>query len=151
MLNEIQTTTLRNRDMPIVKPKTKAGKQAVVKTEMHAFKKGELHSGAKDGPVVHNPKQAIAISLSEAGESRKPKGDGHEAREKEVLGAGYAAHEKAEKASYGSGVEVAPARTPHAFDRPSAKPAQGYGHDATQRRGALRLSGHSGAHHIGKR
>lgn len=38
---------------------------------MHEFKIGELHSGSKHGPVVHNPKQAIAIALSEAGMSRK--------------------------------------------------------------------------------
>ena len=36
---------------------------------MREFKKGELHSGKK-GPVVKNPKQAIAIALSEAGKSR---------------------------------------------------------------------------------
>ena len=35
---------------------------------MREFKKGELHSGKK-GPVVKNPKQAIAIALSEAGKS----------------------------------------------------------------------------------
>ncbi len=32
--------------------------------EMRRFKAGQLHSG-KGGPVVTNPKQAIAISLSE--------------------------------------------------------------------------------------
>lgn len=32
---------------------------------MGEFKEGTLHSG-KGGPVVKNPKQAIAISLSEA-------------------------------------------------------------------------------------
>jgi len=32
---------------------------------MHEFGSGKLHSG-KGGPVVKNPKQAIAIAMSEA-------------------------------------------------------------------------------------
>ena len=32
---------------------------------MHEFKTGTLHSG-KGGPVVKNPKQAVAIAMSEA-------------------------------------------------------------------------------------
>jgi len=36
---------------------------------MREFKHGELHSGSKKGPIVSNPKQAIAISLSEARKS----------------------------------------------------------------------------------
>ena len=42
-----------------------------VKKVMTEFKKGELHSGSKKGPVVTNPKQGIAIALSEAGLSKK--------------------------------------------------------------------------------
>ncbi len=30
------------------------------------FKAGNLHSGSKHGPVVTNPKQAVAIQISEA-------------------------------------------------------------------------------------
>jgi len=39
---------------------------------MHEYKTGTLHSG-KGGKVVTSPKQAIAISLSEAGISKKKK------------------------------------------------------------------------------
>ncbi len=52
------------------KPTTKKGKMAKVSKVMKEFKTGSLHSG-KGGKVVKNPKQAIAISLSEAGLSKK--------------------------------------------------------------------------------
>jgi len=42
----------------------KVGK-AKVATVMHEFGMGQLHSG-KGGKVVKNPKQAIAIAISEA-------------------------------------------------------------------------------------
>lgn len=44
--------------------KSKAQKK--VRKVMHEFKEGELHSGSKKGPEVTNPKQAIAIALSES-------------------------------------------------------------------------------------
>jgi hypothetical protein len=44
--------------------------QKKVGSVMREFKAGKLHSGKK-GPVVKNPKQAIAIALSEAGMSKK--------------------------------------------------------------------------------
>ena len=40
---------------------------------MHEYKHGELHSGSKTGPKVKNRKQAIAIALSESGQSKKSK------------------------------------------------------------------------------
>ena len=50
---------------------TKAQKQqAKVGKVMGEYKEGTLHSG-KGGPVVTNRKQAIAISLSEAGMAKK--------------------------------------------------------------------------------
>jgi hypothetical protein len=38
---------------------------------MHKFKEGALHSGSESGPIVSSRKQAIAIALSESGQSRK--------------------------------------------------------------------------------
>jgi hypothetical protein len=41
---------------------------------MREYKEGKLHSGSKKGPVVKNPKQAMAIALSEARAARKAEG-----------------------------------------------------------------------------
>jgi len=48
-----------------VKKKETKGKKKIEKV-MHEMKEGKLHSGSKKGPVVTNPKQGIAIALSEA-------------------------------------------------------------------------------------
>lgn len=45
--------------------KTPTKAQAKMGKVMHEYKTGTLHSG-KDGPVVKNKKQAIAIAMSEA-------------------------------------------------------------------------------------
>lgn len=58
--------------MPVLKKNApKKAKAARMEAEMHKFKHGEMHSGSKTGPKVANRKQAIAIALHEAGESKK--------------------------------------------------------------------------------
>jgi hypothetical protein len=39
----------------------------------------------------------------------------------------------------------------HSFRPPDANKASGYGHSITERKGHLRMSGHSGAHRVGHR
>lgn len=41
---------------------------------MGEYKSGKLHSGSKKGPEVTNPKQAIAIAMSEAKMTKKKMG-----------------------------------------------------------------------------
>ena len=43
---------------------------AKISKVMGEFKKGDLHSGSKDGPKVKSSKQAMAIALSEAGKGK---------------------------------------------------------------------------------
>jgi len=60
--------------MPYAKPSdSKKKKKAVMKESMERFEGGDMHSGSKSGPVVTNPKQAIAISLSMSGQSKSKK------------------------------------------------------------------------------
>lgn len=51
----------------MAKKKSKGEKK--ISKVMREYKSGTLHSGSKKGPVVSNPKQAIAIGLSEARKS----------------------------------------------------------------------------------
>lgn len=51
-----------------MKKPTKA--QAKIRTVLHEFKVGKLHSGSKKGPTVKSRQQAIAIALSQAGKAK---------------------------------------------------------------------------------
>jgi hypothetical protein len=51
------------------KPKTKAAQRAKVKTVLHEWKAGTLHSGSKQGPRVTSQRQAVAIALSQSGQA----------------------------------------------------------------------------------
>ncbi len=60
--------------MPATKPKTKAGKQRKTHKVMEEYKEGTLKSGkGGKGGKVTSRKQAIAIAMSESGQSRKKK------------------------------------------------------------------------------
>lgn len=65
------------KDYGITMKKMTTGKKKTEKV-MREFKAGKLHSGSKKGPEVTNPKQAIAIALSESRKAGakipKPKG-----------------------------------------------------------------------------
>jgi len=56
---------------PMIKPYKSGGLMSEkgskkVERVMSEYKAGELHSGSKTGPMVKNPKQAVAIALNEA-------------------------------------------------------------------------------------
>lgn len=69
--NNVEVSTGED-DMPkLSKRASKKAKRTRVREEMSKFKRGDLHSGSKHGRVVKSRRQAIAIALSESGQSRK--------------------------------------------------------------------------------
>jgi hypothetical protein len=55
---------------------TSGSRQDIIKQEMHRWKHHDLHSGSERGPIVTNPKQAIAIAYSIAKRHGKADGGG---------------------------------------------------------------------------
>ena len=55
----------------LTKTASKKAKQKRMHEEMHKFKEGTLYSGSEHGPLVKSRAQAIAIALSESGQSNK--------------------------------------------------------------------------------
>lgn len=59
---------------------SKSAKQERMHEEMSKYKRGTLHSGSKHGPLAKSRSQAIAIGLSESGQSRKGRRKGRKGR-----------------------------------------------------------------------
>jgi len=94
-------------------PKESESQKETVGRVMHEFKHGELRSGG-GGQKVKNPRQAVAIALSEAGASNRqsPKKNAHNYRRtKAKERRGETAQAQTEgKRSRGSGAKGAPTR-----------------------------------------
>jgi hypothetical protein len=54
----------------------KSKSKAKIKKTMGEFKRGDLHSGSKQGPKVKDRKQAVAIALNQAREAGRNMGRG---------------------------------------------------------------------------
>ena len=67
LYNEVEVATMPR----LSKKASKKKKRGRMHEEMSKFKEGTLRSGSKRGRVVKSRKQAIAIALSESGQSRK--------------------------------------------------------------------------------
>jgi hypothetical protein len=48
----------------------KARRQEKVRQVMGEFKRGQLHSGSKQGPAVKSRPQAVAIAMQQSGQGR---------------------------------------------------------------------------------
>lgn len=50
---------------------SKGKEKRKLKKVMKEFSKGQLHSGSKEGQIVKDPKQAVAIGYSESRKEKK--------------------------------------------------------------------------------
>ena len=62
--------------MPHMDLDKRRGKGGKVHKVMGEYKRGELHSGSKHGPLVTSKKQAVAIAMSESGQAKKKRSKG---------------------------------------------------------------------------
>lgn len=150
--------------MPIKTPHTKAEKQAAVHTVMHEFKHGQLHSGSKTGPKVTNPSQAKAIAMSESnqGYDRSAHHKGNPGFEgtgsvhspphdlKTAPGEGNGMHGGVDS-SAASQSKTYVGGSPHVVGScHPARDAHSFRVSGQTKSGVLRMSGHKGAHRVGK-
>ncbi len=67
-----QSAHFDRHEMECIGKRATRGKRAAKRAKvMREFQKGKLHSGSKTGPIVTNPKQAVAIAYSEAKRNKK--------------------------------------------------------------------------------
>jgi hypothetical protein len=81
-------TFSKSPERPTTKGYARGGEtkgQAKVSKVMSEFKSGDLHSGSSKGPLVKNPKQAMAIALSEKNAAGYKKG-GKAVKEAKLVG-----------------------------------------------------------------
>jgi Family of unknown function (DUF6496) len=124
--------------MPDHPPHTKAEKQAAVHQVMHEFKHGSLHSGSPSGPKVKSREQAVAIAMSESGQSRKGHGQMNDKR-----GEGMPAGQPKDPTHHSEGYSHLRHQT--GFDRsetPSVR-QKGVSMEESRRRGTTGSSEHS--------
>lgn len=67
---EVEIEMGKHKKKPMHKKPMAKAKSKVSKV-MNEFAEGKLHSGSKEGPMVTNPKQALAIGYSEARRAKK--------------------------------------------------------------------------------
>jgi hypothetical protein len=70
-LSDVFQFILFGEESYMAKHKAEKKSQKKIEKVMHEFKEGALRSGSKKGPVVTNPKQAIAIAISESKKKKK--------------------------------------------------------------------------------
>lgn len=72
LMHELECTSCKSKGKKHhMKHHKKADHEGKFEKVMTEFKEKKLHSGSKKGPMVSNPKQAVAIAYSEAKRAKK--------------------------------------------------------------------------------